>query len=96
LYEDVTRSKRGIHFIAFVGCRYPCDCFYCALDNTADYVKLVVGYLCVIIGQVLFLVGLDESILPIGKLVGKSLIRLKKVFFIIFFGFLFGLPATVA
>ncbi|MDR2112594.1 MAG: DUF1538 domain-containing protein, partial [Candidatus Accumulibacter sp.] len=54
------------------------------------------GYAGVIFGQVLFLIGLDISILPIGKLIGSSLIHLKKTVFIIFFGFLFGLLATVA
>ncbi len=70
--------------------------FIAPMENVLDYFKLVIGYLSVILGQTLFLVGLDASILPIGKLVGKSLIRLKKVIFIIFFGFLFGLLATVA
>ena len=70
--------------------------FVAPMPNPADYVKLAVGYAGVVFGQALFLVGLDVSILPIGKLVGGSLIRLKKTIFIIFFGFLFGLLATVA
>ncbi len=70
--------------------------FIAPMGNPADYLKLLVGYACVVVGQVILLVGLDESILPIGKLVGKSLIRLKKVAFIILFGFLFGVLATVA
>lgn len=40
--------------------------------------------------------SLNASILPIGKLIGSSLIQLKKPAFILFFGFLFGLLATVA
>lgn len=70
--------------------------FIAPMESKTDYLKLIVGYLCVVFGQTLFLVGLDVSILPIGKLVGRSLIRLKKIVFIIFFGFLFGLLATVA
>jgi len=70
--------------------------FVAPLENAGDYAKLVIGYLGVILGQALFLVGLDVSILPIGKLVGSSLIKLKKAVFILFFGFLFGLLATVA
>ncbi len=66
------------------------------MENTTDYVKLIVGYVSVVVGQSLFLDGLNISILPIGKLVGSSLIKLKKVVFIIFFGFVFGLLATVA
>ena len=70
--------------------------FIAPLGDLSGYLKLLTGYACVVLGQTFFLVGLDSSILPIGKLVGKSLIKLKKVYFIIFFGFLFGLLATVA
>lgn len=65
-------------------------------DNAKDYGKLIIGYFSVILGQTLFLDGLNISILPIGKLVGGSLIKLKKPVFIIFFGLVFGLLATVA
>lgn len=65
-------------------------------DNVNDYVKLIIGYTSVIVGQTLFLDGLNISILPIGKLVGGSLIKLKKPVIIIFFGLVFGLLATVA
>lgn len=70
--------------------------FIAPLENKSDYIKLIVGYSSVVLGQTLFLVGLNISILPIGKLVGSSLIKLKKAVFIIFFGFAFGLLATVA
>ncbi len=70
--------------------------FMAPLDNPFDYVKLTVGYVSVVVGQALFLVGLDLSILPIGKLVGESLIRFKKVYLIISFGIVFGLLSTVA
>ena len=64
-------------------------------DKT-EYIKLAVGYVSVIIGQTIFLVGLDSSILPIGKLVGGSVTKLNKTIFILLFGFLFGLLATAA
>jgi hypothetical protein len=70
--------------------------FVAPMKNIYDYVKLIVGYVSVILGQSLFLNGLNVSILPIGKLVGSSLVKLKKAAFIIFFGFVFGLLATVA
>jgi len=70
--------------------------FIAPMESAFDYVKLVVGYASVVLGQTLFLIGLDSSILPIGKLVGKSLIKLKKAVFVIFFGLLFGFLATVA
>lgn len=70
--------------------------FIAPMENRFQYVKLAVGYLCVIFGQAFFLVGLDMSILPIGEMVGESLIQFKKMTYMIFFGILFGLLATVA
>lgn len=70
--------------------------FIAPLDSISAYLKLIIGYASVVLGQTLFLDGLNISILPIGKLVGGSLIKLKKYTFIIFFGFVFGLLATVA
>ena len=70
--------------------------FVAPMENPQDYLKLLIGYAGVVFGQSLFLVGLDISILPIGKAVGESLFKFKKAFFIIFFGFLFGLITTVA
>ncbi len=70
--------------------------FVAPMEHTADYLKLLIGYAGVVVGQSLFLVGLDISILPIGKSVGESLAKFKKVLFIVFFGFLFGLLAEAA
>lgn len=70
--------------------------FVAPMEDAFNYVKLLIGYISVVVGQSLFLVGLDESILPIGKLVGNSLVKLKKTVFIITFGLLFGLLSTVA
>jgi hypothetical protein len=70
--------------------------FIAPLADSSDYLKLIVGYVGVVLGQALFLAGLNISILPIGKLVGGSLIKLKKATLIILFGVVFGLLATVA
>ena len=70
--------------------------FIAPMENMFDYMKLIIGYAGVVIGQSIFLVGVDISILPIGKAVGESLVKIKKIFFIIFFGFLFGFLATAA
>lgn len=70
--------------------------FVAPMADAFNYVKLLVGYLSVVVGQSLFLLGLDESILPIGKMVGTSLSKLKKVSYIVGFGVLFGVLSTVA
>ena len=70
--------------------------FVAPLQDAFDYVKLLIGYAAVVFGQALFLVGLDVSILPVGKTVGESLVKFKKTAFIVFFGFLFGTFAEAA
>jgi len=65
-------------------------------EDSFDYIRLAVGYIGVVLGQSLFLIGLNISILPVGELIGKNLIKLKKVVWIIMFGLFFGLLATVA
>lgn len=66
------------------------------LESSADYLKIFVGYVCVVFGQSLFLVGLETSILPIGRMVGSSFAKYNKLIFVLCFGFVFGLLATVA
>ncbi|MBO5271158.1 MAG: DUF1538 family protein [Clostridia bacterium] len=66
------------------------------LHDPSDDLKIVIGYLCVVIGQALFLVGLDTSILPIGRMVGGSFAKYNNLCFVLAFGFVFGLLATVA
>ncbi len=66
------------------------------MEDPFNYIKLLIGYSAVVVGQALFLVGLDSSILPIGHMVGATFSKYKKVVFILLFGFLFGVLATVA
>ncbi len=66
------------------------------LNSFGDYVKIIIGYACVVIGQSMFLVGLETSILPIGRMVGGSFAKYNKLGFVLAFGFIFGLLATVA
>lgn len=89
--RDVFISSLPLAAIMIIVCG-----FIAPLGSAADYAKLVAGYASVVLGQAIFLDGLNISVLPIGKLVGGSLVKLKKAGFIIFFGFLFGLLATVA
>jgi hypothetical protein len=50
----------------------------------------------VIFGEAIFLVGIDNSILTIGELVGGNIYKLKKWYIISGFGFIFGFLATFA
>jgi len=66
------------------------------MEDTFDYVRLGVGYAGVVIGQSLFLIGLEVSVLPIGREIGQSLEKIKKAMFIVLFGVMFGFFATIA
>ena len=66
------------------------------LNSVQDYIKVIVGYVCVVLGQAMFLIGLETSILPIGRMVGGSFAKYNKLAFVLTFGFVFGLLATVA
>ncbi len=70
--------------------------FIAPLGSIGDYVKIIIGYACVVFGQAMFLVGLETSILPIGRMVGGSFAQYNKIAFVLMFGFVFGLLATVA
>ena len=63
---------------------------------TPFFVAFIVGTVLMVIGQAFFLVGLDSSILTMGELVGNNIRKLKKLWIILIFGFLFGTMATVA
>lgn len=66
------------------------------LNSLSDYLKIIAGYACVVFGQAMFLIGLETSILPIGRMVGGSFAKYNKLIFVLCFGFVFGLLATVA
>jgi hypothetical protein len=50
----------------------------------------------VVFGQVIFLVGVENSIVTMGEMVGASVVKFKKVFLILGFGFIFGFLCTMA
>lgn len=59
-------------------------------------IKFIVGLLILDIGETLFLIGIDGSVMKMGDYVGESSSRFSKISVTLFFGFLFGIFATVA
>ena len=90
-----TLRKTFFSSIPLAGIIVLCLCI-APLSTPSDYTKILIGYLCVIVGQSLFLVGLETSILPIGRMVGGSFAKYNRLAFVLAFGFVFGLLATVA
>ncbi len=62
----------------------------------AVFSQFIVGVLMVTAGLILFLLGVNYGLLPVGELIGSILPRQGKVWMVIFFGFLFGFVVTVA
>ena len=64
--------------------------------NTSLLVNFAVGIVLVIVGEVVFLQGIDSSIMNMGELVGNASNRISKFFILLLFGFIFGFFTTLA
>ncbi|WP_164667352.1 DUF1538 domain-containing protein [Virgibacillus doumboii] len=60
------------------------------------FIQFLIGVAFVGLGLVLFLLGVNVGLLPVGELIGSALSKTKKLWVIVFFGFLLGLVVTIA
>lgn len=60
------------------------------------FLKFGIGAILLVFGKSIFMTGIDTSIIPVGKAVGSELMKRKKVWIIVVFGFLFALVSTIA
>ncbi|HLR61900.1 MAG TPA: DUF1538 domain-containing protein [Lentibacillus sp.] len=60
------------------------------------FVQFLIGVLFVGIGLILFLLGVNIGLLPVGEMVGSALSKTKKLWVIVLFGFLLGAVVTFA
>ncbi len=58
--------------------------------------QFIVGVIMVTAGLILFLLGVNIGLLPVGELIGSVLPQQGKIWLVIFFGFLFGFVVTIA
>lgn len=58
--------------------------------------SFLISTVLIIVGETLFFLGVDNSIIPMGEIVGNSSNKSSKIFVLILFGFIFGLFATLA
>ena len=70
--------------------------FFVYRFETKVVVSFLIATIMVIVGETLFFLGVDESIIPMGEIVGNSSKNKTKVMVVIIFGFIFGLFATIA
>lgn len=60
------------------------------------FVQFLIGVLFVGIGLILFLLGVNVGLVPVGEMVGSALSKTKKIWIIVLFGFLLGMVVTFA
>ncbi|NBJ70055.1 MULTISPECIES: DUF1538 domain-containing protein [Clostridia] len=63
---------------------------------TETFIQFLIGVLMVGIGLILFLLGVNIGMLPIGEMIGSALSKTKIIWLIVFFGFLLGAVVTIA
>lgn len=64
--------------------------------ETRTLISFLVGSGIFVVGQVLFLIGIEKSLVPMGEYVGNSSDKMGKFFVILIFGFIFGLFSAIA
>ena len=64
-------------------------------DNSV-LINFLVGTVIFVIGQAIFLTGLDSSIVPMGEYVGNSVNDQRRFYIYIIFGLVFGIVSTIA
>jgi hypothetical protein len=64
--------------------------------ETKTLINFVISACLLCVGEVLFLTGVDSTIMPMGQMVGASVSKISNFCLFLFFAFLFGMFATVA
>lgn len=60
------------------------------------FFQFLIGAVMVGIGLILFLLGVNVGLQPVGELIGSALSKTKKVWMIVLFGFILGIVVTIA
>lgn len=61
-----------------------------------QFMPFLFGVLIIGAGLVLFLLGVNMSLLPVGEMIGSALPRTNKVWVVVWVGFLLGIVVTIA
>ena len=64
--------------------------------ETETFVNFLIGSLILVVGQVLFLNGIDNSVVTMGEFVGNSITSMKTFWMYIIFAIVFGTFSTIA
>lgn len=61
-----------------------------------DVLRLMLGTLCIIIGLTLFVLGLEQSLFPLGEAMARAFARKGNLFWLLLFAFCLGFGAAIA
>ncbi|NLW65192.1 MAG: DUF1538 family protein, partial [Clostridiales bacterium] len=64
--------------------------------DTASLLKFLIGALLIILGLLLFLIGVEICITPIGQLMGSFIAKSNRIWIVAVFGMLFGFLISIA
>lgn len=70
--------------------------FFVEKIETEVFVNFFIGSAILIVGQVVFLTGVEKSIEPMGEFIGNSVSSNKRFYIYIIFGIVFGIFSTIA
>ena len=90
--------------VFFLVCRYglPADAFVSPIDGAAlaitdsQMISFSVAVVMIVVGMALFNLGTDQSMTEIGRIIGGSIIKKNKFFFVIAMTFIIGVLVTIA
>lgn len=60
------------------------------------FLKFIGGSIMVMLGLILFMIGVKAGFIPVGELIGSALVRKGKLWLIMLFGFILGFVVTIA
>lgn len=60
------------------------------------FLQFIIGVLMVSLGLILFLLGVNVGLLPIGEMIGATLPKFGKVWIVVLFGLILGFVVTIA
>ncbi|MBU5266601.1 DUF1538 domain-containing protein [Virgibacillus proomii] len=63
---------------------------------TETFLQFLIGVVLVGFGLILFLLGVNIGLLPVGEMIGSALSKTKSIWLIVIFGFLLGVVVTIA
>ncbi len=64
--------------------------------DTSTLINFLIGLVIISVGQVLFVTGVEGSVMEMGDYVGNSIVKFKNIGLYLVFVFLFGMLATIA